>query len=417
MKFKIDQIRSDFTLLNKLKSSADSRSDKAEITYLDSAATTQKPKVVVDAISEYYNNYNSNVHRSAHSLAAQATEKYEHTRKLMANFINAKSSEQIVFTSGVTDGINLVAHSFAKAFLKPGDQVLLTEMEHHANIVPWQMVAEQYGVELKFIPVNASGELDLENIELDLVKYFNDKTKLFCVSAMSNALGSVNPIKQLIHISHQYNIPVLVDGAQAIVHSKVDVQDLDCDFFVCSGHKMYGPTGVGVLYGKKELLEQMPPYRTGGEMIEKVTLDHSSFAQVPYKFEAGTPNIAGVIGLGAAIEYLNSLNWEDLIKHEHNLLKVASDKLALVDGLRIIGNSQNKGPIISFVIDDIHSDDVGSILDQCAVAVRVGHHCAMPLMKAMGVGSTVRVSFGMYNNLVDIDNLILALDKVKQIFA
>ncbi len=405
--FNIEEVRLKFPLLNKIL-----ESKSKPIVYLDSAATSQKPQSVIDAITNYYESQNSNVHRSAHYLAALATEKFEDTRAKAQKFLNAKSSSEVIFTKGVTEAINLVANSFSKAFLKAGDEVLITQMEHHANIVPWQMLQEQMGIVLKYIPFNKQGELDL-----DLDKYFTDKTKLFCVTAMSNALGTINPIEKLIEYAHDRDVPVLVDGAQSAVHGPVDVQTLDCDFFVCSSHKMYGPTGVGVLYGKEKWLDKMPPYQTGGEMIEHVSFAKTTFADLPHKFEAGTPNIAGVIGFGAALDFMNSIDWNKARAHEDDLLKYSTEKLLEFENLRIIGTADNKGPIISFVFDDIHANDISSIVDECGVAVRVGHHCAMPAMEAFAVSSTVRASFSMYNTKEDIDFLVAALHEVRKIFA
>ena len=405
--FNVDKVRMQFPLLHKVL-----ESKSKPIIYLDSAATSHKPQSVINAVSNYYKSQNSNVHRSAHYLAAIATQKFENTRVKAQKFLNAKVSSEVIFTKGVTEAINLVANSFSKAYLKAGDEVLITQMEHHANIVPWQMLQDQMGIVLKYIPFNKQGELDL-----DLDKYFTDKTKLFCVTAMSNALGTINPIAKLIEYAHGRDVPVLVDGAQSAVHGPVDVQALDCDFFVCSSHKMYGPTGVGVLYGKEKWLDKMPPYQTGGEMIEHVSFAKTTFADLPHKFEAGTPNIAGVIGFGAALDFMNSIDWNKARAHEDELLKYGTLKLSEFENLKIIGTAPNKGPLISFIFDDIHANDIGSIVDECGVAVRVGHHCAMPAMEAFGVGSTVRASFSMYNTKEDIDFLVAALHEVRKIFA
>jgi len=405
--FDIASIRDDFSIL---KNSYVANNNK--LVYLDSAATTQKPNIVIEAINNYYSKLNSNVHRSAHYLAAMATKYFEDTRLKTAKFINAKSADNIIFTSGATESINLVANCLGRSYLKVEDEVIITEMEHHANIVPWQILRDELGIKLQVIKLKDNGELDLDNLD----KLFNNKTKLLCVSAMSNALGSINPIKKLIDTAHKNNAYVLIDGSQLAVHGKVDVSELDCDFFVFSAHKLYGPTGVGVLYGKLELLEKMPPYKTGGEMIEKVTLDKSTYAEVPHKFEAGTPNISGVIGFGAALDYVNKFDWNIVNSYENDLLKYCTDKLLKIDKLKIIGTSDKKGPIISFIIEDIHANDIGSLLDESGIAVRVGHHCAMPAMEAMGVSSTLRVSFAVYNNKKDIDDFILALNKVLSIF-
>ena len=384
------------------------------LVYLDSAATTQKPHCVIDAVSHYYENNNANVHRGVYQLSERATAAYESTRQKVADFIHAKHAHEIIFTRGTTEAINLIAHSFGLLKIKSGDEIVLSVMEHHSNIVPWQMLCERTGATLKVIPL-------LENGELDFTAYQNalhSKTKLVAMIHVSNVLGTINPVKKMVASAHQKNIPVLLDGAQAIAHMPVDVQDLDCDFYVFSSHKLYGPTGVGVLYGKTRHLEVMPPYQTGGDMIRRVTFEKTEFNELPYKFEAGTPNIAGVIGLGAAIDYVNNIGFDVIQSHENALLKYAMEKLyEKVDGLTIYGVSQHKSGVISFLLSDAHPHDVATILDQSGVAIRAGHHCAMPLMDYLNVSALSRISFGIYNDFTDVDRVVLGLDNVRKIFS
>lgn len=380
------------------------------IVYLDNAATAQKPYCVIQAEKEFYETTNANVHRGVHTLSDRATQLYENTREKVRRFINAKSLREIVFVRGTTEGINLVASSFGQLKVGAGDEIIISSLEHHANIVPWQILCEQKGASLKVIPVFDNGELDLIAYE----NLISARTKLIAVTHISNAIGTVNPIKNMIDTAHRYGIPVLIDGAQAVPHVNVDVQDLDCDFYVFSGHKLYGPTGIGILYAKENLLTEMPPYQGGGEMIRTVTFERSTYNDLPYKFEAGTPNIAGAVGLGAAIDYLNALDISQVKCYEQQLLAYATEKLLSLDGLKIIGTAKNKAPVISFVLENIHPHDIGTILDHHGIAVRAGHHCAMPLMERFGLSATVRASFALYNTFSEIDRLIEGLNEVRR---
>ncbi|MDF2690835.1 MAG: cysteine sulfinate desulfinase [Gammaproteobacteria bacterium] len=402
----IEKVRQDFPILQK-------NSKGSALVYLDNASTTQKPKAVMAAMQHYYEAENANVHRGIYALSEQATAHFEGVRRLVQRFINAKSSHEIVFVKGTTEAINLVAQSYGRSVFKAGDEVILSTMEHHANIVPWQLLSKELGITIRVLPINEKGELELEQ----LPGLFNKKTKLLAITHASNALGTINPAKKIIEIAHAHNVPVLLDGAQSVLHSRIDVQELDCDFFAFSGHKMYGPTGTGVLYAKQAILEKMPPYQGGGDMIKMVTFEHTEFNELPYKFEAGTPNIAGVIGLGAAIEYLNSLGLDRIRAYETELLHYATHSLKQINGLRIIGNAEHKAPIISFELEDIHPHDIGSIVDHSGVALRAGHHCAMPLMQFFKVAATARVSFGLYNSFAEIDALVNALRHVQELFA
>jgi cysteine desulfurase / selenocysteine lyase len=404
-RFDVDAVRSDFPIL--------SRSVHGKpLVYLDNGATSQKPRTVIDALGRYYREENSNIHRGVHFLSERATATYEEARQKVQAFVNARFKEEIIFVRGTTEGINLVAQSYGRSFLRAGDEIIVSAMEHHSNIVPWQMLCEQTGARLRVIPINHDGELVLDEYS----RLFNDKTKVVSVTHVSNALGSVVPVKEIVAMAHERGIPVLLDGAQAAPHLKIDVQELGCDFYAFSGHKMFGPTGVGVLYGRRELLEKMPPYQGGGDMISLVTFEKTHYNVLPYKFEAGTPNIAGGIGLGAAIDYLRSLPWEQVKTHEDDLLAYASDKLAEIDGLRIIGTAKEKAGVLSFVFDQIHAHDVGTILDQEGVAVRAGHHCAMPVMQRFGVPATTRASFAFYNTREEIDVLAYAIQRVLKVF-
>ncbi len=400
---KILKIRSDFPALNQ---SVNNR----PLVYFDNGATSLTPEIVSEAISNYYNTINSNVHRGVHHLSQRATEAFESARKTVQKFINAEKQYEIIFTKGTTEAINLVAHSFASQFIDVGDEIIISQMEHHANIVPWQMVCEDRGAKLKIIPVNGNGELMLDKFE----KLFTEKTKIVSVTHISNVLGTINPIKKLIEISHKHNVPVLIDGAQGIVHQKVDVRELDCDFYCFSGHKVYGPMGIGVLYGKEEWLEQIPPYQTGGEMIKNVTFEKTTFNELPFRFEAGTPNVGGAIGLQTAINYIEETGFEEIIEYEDELLAYATKKLSNIEGLRIYGTAKNKSGVISFLLDGIHQYDTGTILDQLGVAVRTGNHCAQPLIESLGIQGTVRASFAMYNTFVEIDIFADAILKVKE---
>lgn len=379
--------------------------------YLDSAATTQKPQSVIDAISQYYETTNANVHRGIYHLSEKATALFESVRVKVKNFIHAKHLHEIIFTKGTTDAINLVAQSFG-SFLKANDEIILSVMEHHSNIVPWQQLCERVGCRLKIIPLNALGEIDFEHYK----NAFNEKTKLVTVTHVSNVLGTINPVKEMIAFAHQHNVPVVLDGAQAIAHLPVDVQDLDCDFYVFSSHKLYGPTGVGVLYGKTAYLEKMPPYQTGGDMIAHVTFEKTTFNVLPYKFEAGTPNIAGVVGLGAAIDFVNSIGFDQIQSHEKKLLISATKALQDIEGLKIVGSSLHKTGVISFTLDTAHPHDVATILNESHISIRAGHHCAMPLMQYLNVPALSRISFGIYNEESDVRALVEGLEEVMKVF-
>ncbi|MFN7098606.1 MAG: cysteine desulfurase, partial [Gammaproteobacteria bacterium] len=368
--------------------------------------------VVIDAITDYYNSTNANVHRAVHYLSEKATQAYEQARIRMQHFINARSAKEIIFTRGTTESINLVAHSYGGSILKPGDEILLSQMEHHSNIVPWQIIAEKTGAIIKVIPINQAGEIELEAYATLL----NDRTRIVGITHISNALGTINPLIKIIELAHQAGAKVVVDGAQAAPHLKIDVQQLDCDFYCFSAHKMYGPTGIGVLYGKEALLEKIPPYQGGGEMIRRVTFEKSSFADLPHKFEAGTPNIADAIGLHAAANYLHDLDIEKIAAYEHSLLAYATERAAAEPDIRLIGTAANKSAILSFVMTGVHPHDIGTILDQHGVAVRTGHHCAMPLMQFYNVPATTRASFAFYNTIEEVDQFFNALAKVRALF-
>ena len=400
--FDIDAIRADFPILQQ-------EVKGKPLVYLDNAATTQKPQAVLDALTRYYSTINSNVHRGAHTLSDLATREFEAARETVQRFINAPGSNQIIWTRGTTESINLVAHSYGRAFLKPGDDIIISAMEHHSNIVPWQLVAEQTGANLKVIPVTDDAELDLAAFEALL----SENTKRVSVVPVSNALGTINPVKSIVAKAHAVGARVLLDGAQATPHWNVDVQDLDCDFYAFSGHKVYGPTGIGVLYGKTELLEAMLPYQSGGEMIEKVSFDGTTFNVLPYKFEAGTPNIGGAIGLAAAIDYLNQFDRQLMANHEHQLLQATLDRAADDPHIRLIGRAQSKAGVFSFLLEGAHPHDLGTLLDQQGIAVRTGHHCAMPIMDQFAIPGTVRASFAFYNTQDDVERFFAALAKSK----
>ena len=395
----IDLIRKDFPIL-------DAKVNGHNLIYLDNAATSQTPNCVIDSISDYYKNLNSNIHRGVHFLSQKATEKYENTRKKFKEHLNANSTKEIIFTSGTTHSINLVANGFINS-LKKGDEIIVSQLEHHSNIVPWQMLCEKTGAVMKVIPMNNLGELDLNAYE----KLVSNKTKVVFVNHVSNALGTVNPIEQIIEKAHQHGAKVLIDGAQAVPHFHVDVKELDVDFYVCSAHKICGPTGVGILYGKQEILEELPPYQGGGEMIDEVTFEKTTYADLPNKFEPGTPNIAGVIASGVALDYINDIGLDNIKKYEDELLAYATDKLKEINGVKIYGESENKTSVISFNIGDIHPYDIGSVIDNLGVAVRTGHHCAQPIMDYFKIPGTIRVSFCFYNNFEEIDILIDSLKK------
>ncbi len=396
----IEQVRKEFPLLTETVNGN-------PLIYLDNAATTQKPIMVLDAIDAYYKTYNSNVHRGVHSLSMKATEAMENTRELVRSFLNAKRTQEIIFTSGTTAAINLVAYSYGRKVLQPGDEVLLSGLEHHSNIVPWQMICEEKGATIRIIPFNEKGELVLS----ELKHLITDKTKIVAVNHISNSLGTINDIKTIIEKAHQVDAKVLIDGAQAVAHLPVDVQALDCDFYCFSGHKLYGPTGVGILYGKEEILDAMPPFFGGGEMISCVTFEKTTYNELPFKFEAGTPNIVGNIALGTAIQFLNSYSWDDIIMHEEKLLEYLTVELLTIDELKIYGTADHKTSVVSFLVGDTHPYDVGVLLDKLGIAVRTGQHCTEPLMDHFGIPGTVRASLSIYNNKEDVDALISGLKK------
>ena len=383
------------------------------LVYLDNAATTQKPQAVIDALVHYYTYDNSNVHRGVHTLATRATEAYEGARKKVASFINAAEPAEIVFVRGTTEGINLVARSFTRCCIDRGDEVLITAMEHHSNIVPWQILCGESGAKLRVIPMNERGEIRLDEYD----KLLTPKTRIVAVVHISNSLGTVNPVKEMVERAHAKNIPVLIDGAQSAPHIAVDVREIGCDFFVFSGHKMYGPMGIGVVYGRRELLERMPPYQGGGDMIASVTFEKTTYNTLPYKFEAGTPHVAGVVGLGAAIDYIHGLGFPAIETHERDLALYAVGRLSAIPGLRLIGTAKDRASVVSFVLDGIHPHDVGTILDREGIAVRTGHHCTQPVMDFFGVPATSRASFGLYNTRDEVDALVAAIYKVKEVFA
>ncbi|MGH7315706.1 MAG: SufS family cysteine desulfurase [Candidatus Rokuibacteriota bacterium] len=382
------------------------------LVYLDSAATSQKPQVVIDALADYYARDNANVHRGVHRLSERATEAYEGARARIRRFLNAAHPREIVFVRGTTEGINLVAQAYGRQTVGPGDEVVITALEHHSNIVPWQMLCEEKGAALRVVPIDDAGEVDVDAYE----RLLGERTRLVAIAHVSNALGTILPVKRMIEAAHRRGIAVLVDGAQAVPHLRVDVRDLDCDFYTFSGHKTYGPTGIGALYGKAERLERMPPYQGGGDMIKSVAFEKTVYNDLPYKFEAGTPDIAGAIGLGAALEYLEGLGLDRVAAHEHALLVHGTKQLSAVPGLRLIGTAREKASVLSFVVDGVHAHDVGSILDREGIAVRTGHHCAMPVMTRFGIAATARASLGVYNRFEDIDALVEGLARVREIF-
>ena len=403
--YDIQQIRADFPILSR-------EVYGKPLVYLDNGATTQKPRCVVDAITDEYYSVNANVHRGVHFLSQQATELHEASRETVRKFINAGSINEIVFTRGTTESINLLASSFGEAFLHPGDEVIVSVMEHHSNIVPWQLLAERKCINLKVIPMNDRGELLMDEYE----KLFTDRTKIVSVVHVSNVLGTVNPIKEMIKIAHNHDVPFLVDAAQSIPHMAVDVKDLDADFLVFSGHKVYGPTGVGVLYGKEEWLDKMPPYQGGGEMIQHVSFEQTTFNELPFKFEAGTPDYIGTTGLAKALDYVSAIGMENIAAHEHELTAYAMHRLKEIPGMRIFGEAEDKGSVISFLVGDIHHFDMGTLLDRLGIAVRTGHHCAQPLMQRLGIEGTVRASFGLYNTKEEIDVLVAGIERVSKMF-
>lgn len=403
--YDIHKIRADFPILKMMVRNK-------PLVYLDNAATTHKPQQVLDSLNKYYSSMNSNIHRGVHYLSGVATDAFEQARVKVKDFINAGSEKEIIFTKGTTEGINLVANSFGRNNVKEGDEIIISNMEHHSNIVPWQLLCNEKKTKLKVIPIDDNGEIIFD----EFLNLITERTKLISVVYVSNSLGSVNPVKDIIDTAHKYNIPVLLDAAQAVNHLTVDVQKLDCDFLVFSGHKLYGPTGIGVLYGKEKILESMPPFMGGGDMILKVTFEETTFNELPFKFEAGTSNIAGAIGLGSAIDYVSSIEMNNIANHEENLLEYATQKLKEINGLKIIGNARNKSAVISFIFDNIHPHDIGTFLDYEGVAVRTGHHCTQPVMKRYNIPATSRASFGLYNTIEEIDILAGALKKVTEVF-
>ena len=382
------------------------------LVYLDNAATTQKPLSVIRKIEEVYSTINANIHRGVHHLSQLATESHENARKTVQRYINAASSNEIIFTSGATESINLVAYSFCRSQCKPGDEIIITTMEHHANIVPWQIQRDISGIEIKVVPLRENGEIRLEDVE----ELISSKTRLIAVTHVSNVLGTVNPVAEIIRLGHNYNIPVLVDAAQSVQHIPIDVQTLDCDFLAFSSHKMYGPTGIGVLYGKEQWLEKIPPYRAGGEMIAHVTFEKTTFNELPFKFEAGTPDYVGSTALGEAVRYIENLGLDRIRRYEEHLLRYATDRLMQIDGMQIIGTSQRKSSVISFFVGGIHPYDMGLLLDRMGIAVRTGHHCAQPLMDALGIEGTLRASFAFYNTEEEVDVLVEGIKKVVKMF-
>ena len=403
--YDIQKIREDFPIL-------DREVYGKPLIYLDNGATTQKPRQVVEAITDEYYSVNANVHRGVHFLSQQATELHEASRETVRRFINASSSNEIVFTRGTTESINLLASSFADSQMKEGDEVIVSVMEHHSNIVPWQLQAARKGIVLKVIPMNDRGELLLDEYE----KLFSERTKLVSFAHVSNVLGTVNPAKEMIATAHAHGVPVLIDGAQSVPHMKVDVQDLDADFFAFSGHKIYGPTGVGVLYGKEEWLDKLPPYQGGGEMIQSVSFEKTTFNELPFKFEAGTPDYIGTTALAKALDYVSAIGMENIAAHEHELTLYAMQRLKEINGMRIFGEAEHKSSVISFLVGNIHHLDMGTLLDRLGIAVRTGHHCAQPLMIRMGIEGTVRASFGLYNTKEEIDMLAAGIERVSRMF-
>jgi cysteine desulfurase / selenocysteine lyase len=403
--YDVEKIRNDFPILTQLV-------HNKPLCYLDNAATTQKPRAVIDTLVKYYSTMNSNIHRGVHYLSSTATDAYENARLKVKNFINAKSEKEIIFTRGTTEGINLVANSFGRSIIKEGDEIIISGMEHHSNIVPWQLIAAEKKAVIKVIPITDEGEIIFEEFE----KLITERTKIISVVYVSNSLGTINPVKQIIETAHKFGIPVLIDAAQAVNHLPVDVQKLDCDFLAFSGHKIYGPTGIGVLYGKENLLDQMPPFQGGGDMISKVTFEKSTYNELPYKFEAGTSNIAGVIGLGTALDYVSSIGLEIISKHERELLEYTTESLSQVEGLKIIGQAKEKSAVLSFVLENIHPHDVGTFLDFEGVAVRTGHHCTQPVMDRYNIPATTRASIAMYNTKYEIDVLANGLKKIIEVF-
>ena len=404
--FDVEAVRRDFPILSR-------EVGGKPLVYLDSAATSQKPQVVIDALVDYYTGMNANIHRGVHTLSQEATEAYEGARTKVRHFINAAEEPEIVFTRGTTEGINLVAQTLGVQRVGPGSEVIISNMEHHSNVVPWQILCEQRGARLRVVPINDDGELLMDEYE----QLLGPQTALVSITHISNALGTINPVKDIVAMAHSHGVPVLLDGAQAAPHTPVDVRDLDCDFYAFSGHKLFGPTGIGVLYGKREWLESMPPYQGGGEQIKSVTYEKTIYNDLPYKFEAGTPHIAGVIGLGAAIDYVNGIGMERAAAYEHELLEYGTEQLQAIEGLRLLGTARQKAAVLSFLLDGIHPHDIGTVLDTQGIAIRTGHHCAQPLMQRFQIPATARASFAFYNTKAEIDALVEGIHRTFEVFS
>ncbi|MBR6197572.1 MAG: cysteine desulfurase [Bacteroidaceae bacterium] len=403
--YDINKIREDFPILSR-------KIYNRPLVYLDNGATTQKPRCVVEAMVDEYYNVNANVHRGVHFLSQQATDLHEASRETVRAFINARSTNEILFTRGTTESINLLAFSFGEAFIHEGDEIIVSTMEHHSNIVPWQMMCERKGAKLRVIPMFDNGELDMDAYK----RLFSKTTRLVCCAHVSNVLGTVNPVKDIITIAHEHNVPVLIDGAQSTPHFKVDMQELDCDFFAFSGHKIYGPTGVGVLYGKEDWLDKLPPYQGGGEMIKNVSFEKTTYNELPYKFEAGTPDYVATHALAKALDYVSALGMDNIYAHEQELTRYAMERMSQIDGMRFIGTPSHKDAVISFLVGNIHHLDMGTLLDRLGIAVRTGHHCAEPLMRRLGIEGTVRASFGLYNTKEEVDALVAGIERVAKMF-
>lgn len=403
--YDVNRVREDFPILSR-------EIYGRPLVYLDNGATTQKPRQVVEAMVDEYYNVNANVHRGVHFLSQQATDLHEASRETVRRFINARSTSEILFTRGTTESINLLAFSFGEAMVKEGDEVVVSAMEHHSNIVPWQMMCERKGAQLRVIPMTDEGELQLEALE----GLLHERTRIVCCTQVSNVLGTVNPVKEVVRRAHERNIPVLIDGAQSVPHMKVDVQDLDCDFFAFSGHKVYGPTGVGVLYGKEEWLEKLPPYQGGGEMIKNVSFEKTTYNELPYKFEAGTPDYVATHALATALDYVSGLGMENIEAHEQELARYALERMQQIEGMHIFGGAKERDAVISFQVGDIHHLDMGTLLDRLGIAVRTGHHCAEPLMRRLGIEGTVRASFGLYNTKAEVDALVEGIERIRRMF-
>ena len=400
------EIKSDFPTLNQ-------KINGNDLVYLDNAATTQKPKSVINSVNEYYKKTNSNIHRGVHTLSQEATEKYENARMKIAKFINSTTEKEIIFVRGATEAINLVANSYVRPLLQPNDQIIITEMEHHANIVPWQIVCKEKEAELRILPMNSKGELIVDELE----KIITNKTKFMAINHVSNSLGTINDVRKIVEIAHKHNIRILIDGAQAVQHIPIDVKEINADFYCFSGHKIYAPTGIGILYGKKKLLDEMPPYQGGGDMIKSVTFEKTIYNDVPNKFEAGTPNISGAIGLGTAIDYIQDIGIDNIAKHESDLLNYATEKIKEIKGVKIIGNAKDKASVLSFTMENIHPHDIGTIMDSHGVAIRAGNHCTQPVMDFYSIPATARASFAIYNDKTDVDKLISSVKKTMEVFA